>query len=257
MRQVGILLTARLGSTRLRRKHLLEINNKPILKTLIERIKNEFANEIKLGRVKIIIATSDEIENRDFQIFFEKTCDVFYGSKENIPLRHLEAARKYELDAIVSIDGDDILCSTEAMQSVYKRLALGKNFVKTQGLPLGMNVMGYSTEFLKASLKKHECDTLETGWGRIFNQTDLEIIDIHLVEENNRLRFTLDYETDYQFFKQVIVDLADVIYYCSTKSIIEHVLKHRLYEITDTVNEEYWMNFNTQVQEEKKKEETR
>ena len=162
--KTGILVTARLGSTRLEKKHLICVNDKPLILYLIERIRWEFKEEINKGDVKIIIATSDEHENRKFEDFSKFGVSVFYGSINNIPLRHSQATAVHELDAVVSVDGDDILCSPKGMREVYRELCKGTKYVKTSNLPFGMNSSGYASSFLEDSIRNHASDTLETGW---------------------------------------------------------------------------------------------
>ena len=167
--KTGIFITARLGSTRLEKKHLLTVNNHPILFFLIKRIKEEFREQLISGEIKIIIVTSDEPENREFENFQKDGATVFYGSINNIPLRHLQAATAHSLDSIISVDGDDILCSVKGMRTVYEALMQGAKYAKTSNFPFGMNSSGYSKDFLESSLNGHFGDILETGWGRIFD----------------------------------------------------------------------------------------
>ena len=67
---IGIQIIARLGSTRLKRKHLIKALDKTFLEWLILRIQNEFINEITLKEIKIFISTSDEIENKELMEAF-------------------------------------------------------------------------------------------------------------------------------------------------------------------------------------------
>ena len=46
---------------------------------------------------------------------------MFFGSDENIPLRHLECAVENNIDHIISIDGDDILSSTKATKNIIEK----------------------------------------------------------------------------------------------------------------------------------------
>lgn len=249
--KTGILITARLGSTRLKKKHMLAADGRPLLMYLIKRIKKEFSREIESGDVMQIIATSDEQENREFEVFTGEGLAVFYGSLSNIPLRHLQAAEKYLLDNIISIDGDDILCSVKGMRLVYESLNQGHHYVKTSNLPFGMNTFGYSVEFLKTSVKNHHNDVLETGWGRIFDSGKLININIPFPFQNHLLRFTLDYNEDYFFFKTLIEAKGENIYSISDEEIVSYVLNNHLYKVNENISREYWNNFYNKVEEEK------
>lgn len=253
--RTGILITARLGSSRLKKKHLLDVKGQPILIYLIRRIKAAFQQEIEEGKIQIVIATSDEPENRQFEMFFSQGVAVFYGSLCNIPLRHLQAAEEYGFDNIISVDGDDILCSVQGMKLVYKEFANGNVFVKTNGLPFGMNAVGYTTEFLKSSLSKAEFEVLETGWGRIFDESKVTILNTTISNCNEYMRFTLDYPEDFTFFNELITRFPLDLETSRDQEIVDYVEKEKLYEITKPVASEYWVNFNNGVEEETKKKE--
>ena len=241
--KTGIFITARLGSTRLKRKHLLPVNDHPILFFLIKRIEEEFKKELIDGKVKVIIVTSDERENREFENFSKDGATVFYGSINNIPLRHLQAAKAHSLNSIISIDGDDILCSVKGMRAVYEALMNGACFVKISNLPFGINSGGYSKNFLESSLNGHFDDILETGWGRIFDQSQLTEIHVPFPVQDNVLRFTLDYDEDYQFFKSVIEAFGDDIFIVQDEEIVKLVTNRKLYLINESISKQYWDNF--------------
>lgn len=246
---IGVFITARLGSTRLSEKHLIEVNEKPFIKWLVERFSTAFQENIDKNELKIFITTSVKTENKKFESIFDKSgAEVFYGSDENIPLRHLECAIENNIDHIISIDGDDILCSTEASKAVVDRLLGGAKMVQTAGLPLGMNCTGYSKVFLEYSLKGIEYNKLETGWGKIFDKNEIDIIQLRKDENIEKIRMTLDYEPDADFFKKVIsnIDVLNV----SDDMLIESIVTNNWNQINDHLDDIYWSNFNKQKQEE-------
>lgn len=247
---IGIFITARLGSTRLSEKHLIEVNGKPLIRWLVERFSAAFKENIEKNELKIFITTSIKAENKKFELIFDKNeAEVFYGSDQNIPLRHLECAIKNSINYIISIDGDDILCSTEASKLVIDKLLNGSKMVQTRGLPLGMNSTGYSNDFLGKSLLGIESKKLETGWGKIFDKNDIDIIQLGKDESIEKIRMTLDYEPDADFFKKVIsnIDVLNV----PDDLLIETIVANNWNQINDHLDAIYWSNFNKQKQEEK------
>ena len=50
---VGVFITARLGSTRLNEKHLIEVNGKPFIVWLVQRFLISFNTKIKRNDLKI------------------------------------------------------------------------------------------------------------------------------------------------------------------------------------------------------------
>lgn len=249
MMKTGIMITARLGSTRLKQKHLLKVREKPIVCYLIERIRREFKEEIAQNKIEVVIATSDEPDNRAFEELGIVNLKVFYGSIRNIPLRHHQAVESYGLSHVISVDGDDILCSVSGMRALYDAFLSGEDYVKTAGLPFGMNSMGYSHSFLESSVNIHLNDTLETGWGRIFDTSMLKTIAMGFPEDE-RLRFTLDYEEDYKFFSRIIELFGDAVYTATDQEMLDLVFKDDLWRLNENVCREYWQNFNKQRDQE-------
>lgn len=246
---IGIFITARLGSTRLSEKHLIEVNGKPMIRWLVDRFSAAFKENIEKNELKIFITTSTKAENKKFELIFDKKeAIVFYGSDQNIPLRHLECAIKNNINYIISIDGDDILCSTEASKLVIDKLLNGAKMVQTKGLPLGMNTTGYSKDFLEKSLVGIESRKLETGWGKIFDKNDIDIIQLGKDESVEKIRMTLDYQPDADFFTKVIsnIDVLNV----SDDLLIKAIVSNNWNQINDHLDAIYWSNFNNQKQEE-------
>jgi spore coat polysaccharide biosynthesis protein SpsF (cytidylyltransferase family) len=241
--KTGILITARLGSTRLERKHLLPVAGRPILTVLLRRINRAFRQGIAEHIVTMLIATSDEPENRQFEQFSTEGAAVFYGSSGNIPLRHLQAARAHGLEAIVSIDGDDILCSVAGMQAVWELLQKGASYARTAGLPFGMNSMGYTRNFLESSLAERTESLLETGWGRIFDESQAAEIRMPFPIQDDNLRFTLDYEEDYRFFQEIFDSLGERIWDIDDEGLVRHVIERNIHQFNQRIARQYWDNF--------------
>jgi spore coat polysaccharide biosynthesis protein SpsF len=241
--KTGFLICARLGSTRLPRKHLLPASGEPFVLHLIRRINHEFRAERSSGKAVVAIIASDEPENRDFVPALRGEGDVFFGSIENIPLRQMQAACHFGLDAIMSVDGDDILCSVEGMRAVHTALGGGAAYAKTNGLPLGMNVSGYRTAFLEQAMCGRDQNTLETGWTRIFETASPVVIDYRSPAADDKLRFTLDYDEDARFFKTVIERLGDKAAAATDAEIVDLVWREKIFEINAGLAAEYWQNF--------------
>jgi spore coat polysaccharide biosynthesis protein SpsF (cytidylyltransferase family) len=246
---IGVFITARLGSKRLQEKHLIEVDGKTLIQYLVRRFSIAFEEKIRKNELKLFLTTSIQRENRKFEKFFDTNeVTIFYGSDDNIPLRHLECALQYDIDYIISIDGDDILCSTEATKLVIDSLLNGSKMVQVEGLPLGMNPTGYTVKFLDNSLKGKEPNKLETGWGKIFDKNEIEIIKVKVPYDYTEIRMTLDYEADANFFKTVISNI-DVVNVTDTV-LIDSIRKNNWSQFNIHLDDIYWSNFNAQKQQE-------
>lgn len=239
---VGLLVTARMGSTRLLDKHLRDIGGRPALTHLLARVEREFADELQSGRATALIVTGNEQRNKAFESLTEGTAfSVFYGDDDNVPLRHLQAAEGLGLEAIVSIDGDDIFCAPEAMREVGRHLAQGAAVVKTRGLPLGMNAWGYSRAALAQALAVARPGLLETGWGRIFDSLPVTecVLDCPGADA---VRATLDYPEDLVFFDgcvRAFPNWSDM----PSAALVGCVVERGLHHLNASLKDEYWKNF--------------
>lgn len=253
MKRIGFVITARLGSSRLGRKHLLEVDGRHIITYLIDRIRAGFRREIDAGEAAIVLATTERAEDRAFEAFASPDVAVFFGSEQNIPLRLLRAAETYRLDGIINAEGDDILCSLGAMRRVYEALVDGAPYVKTTGLPFGLNSFGLSREFLAGAMRGREHEVFDTGWLRLFGERQPKHIDIDGTEEQGRLRFSLDYLEDYEFLKRIIQRLGPSVLTATDAQVVDLALRERLYEINRMRIDEYWKNFASGMESEERK----
>lgn len=242
----GILITARVGSSRLPQKHFIEATGKTFIEWLILRLQKQFAEEIKNNRVKIVIATSVKPKNKIFEEKIKSLAEVFYGDDENIPHRHLQCAKHFGFSNIISVDGDDILCSASGAYDIYKNLNTDSSIdiCSTTGLPLGMNVSGYSVSYLEKCLKGKEKNKMETGWGRVFVNPREKKIRIGDYDIHSSLRFTLDYEDDAKFFSTIINEMKEKIISISDEDLIKFVEQKNYFKINSHLSEQYWKNFN-------------
>lgn len=196
--KIGLLVTARMGSTRLHDKHLKPLNGRPALSYLLDRIERTFKTPVLEGLAQVFIATGNASANAALSVLSNDHVNLFHGDDDNIPLRHLQLAKAHLLDAIVSIDGDDLFCSPDAMRAVYEGLKQGLPLVKTTGYPFGMNAWGYSCAALEQAVSTQDHGLLETGWGRAFDAIDAKVIELDCADAE-KVRATLDYPLDLDF----------------------------------------------------------
>ncbi len=244
----GIFVVARLGSSRLFEKHLIKAGGKSLIEWLVDKFVFSFSEEIENKDICIYVVTSYKEENKKFEMVFSKNkkVNIFYGSDSNIPLRQLQCAEANNISEIISIDGDDILCSTSAAKQIRDSLMQNVSYVQSTGLPFGMNVSGYQTDFLRQSLKNYKTSTLETGWGRIFDNTALKEVRLGQYDKDKRLRLTLDYEEDAKFFEAIINTLGSKLLTIDDASLVSFIIENKFYEINQHVSNRYWKNFDLQ-----------
>ncbi len=98
------LLQARMDSSRLPGKVMLEVLGKPLIGYLLERLSRSKKID------KIVLATSVN-KNNDILCEYVQSqgYDIFRGSEEDVLSRYYEAAKKYRGETIVRITGDCVL----------------------------------------------------------------------------------------------------------------------------------------------------
>lgn len=248
---IGVFVNVRTGSQRLTNKHFRTINHTPILTILLERLNNRISRIFHDAKLTLIITTGEYHTNHLFNEIAEALdLHIFYGSNDNIPYRHLQACEHYGLDAAISIDGDDIIPSIEALTETVVALFEDKSLVTTFGLPIGMNVHGYSASTLKTVMRGIERNRLETGWMQIFDSYERYQITYTEFQKYNVIRATLDYDDDLKFFERIIQEIENWET-LSTNSICDEILKRKIYKENSHLHNQYWKFHNEQKKQEK------
>jgi len=156
--KTAAIIQARMGSTRLPGKVLMEINGQPVLKRLIDRVK------VSQSIDQVIVATGFDFKNDSLRRWcFHNEIDVYSGPEDDVLQRVLLCAQYYHVDRIVDITGDcplidyrhiDAIC--RAMKE-YTTIDYGSNiFPRTW--PDGFDVQVYSTELLERIHEKLKDD---------------------------------------------------------------------------------------------------
>ena len=158
MIKVAAIVQARMGSERLPGKVAMEIEGKPMLAHLIERLKH--AKKID----QIIIATSNK-QTDDTVAQIAEACGVscYRGSEADVLSRYLEAAEKYKVDIIVRITGDCPLVDPFIVDELIRNYLvsdfdyMGVNIGK-DGYPRGLDAEIFSSETLQKAAEYIEKD---------------------------------------------------------------------------------------------------
>lgn len=242
---VGIFIPVRIGSTRLPQKALMRVNGKCILEYLIERIK--FVNE---KSAKIMICTTDLKEDLVLDDLADRnSIGIFHGETENILKRQYDCARIHDIDFIVNVDGDDILCNPEYINKIINEHHKKPNYdvIQTEGLPFGTNSMGYQIGALEKIMDILEQKKIDTGWGEIIKDEMLfHILKLHAnFDESIEARLTLDYIEDFKVFENIIQAIFEPGKYLKQSDIITYLRRHpEVLKTNHHLNETYWQNYN-------------
>jgi len=246
----AIFVTARLGSTRLPKKHLKYVcsgkcNGKERYKErsiefVFEQIKYYEASR----GIKVILCTTDLKEDDELCAIVDNElraivdngfygAHIFRGSAEDKLQRWLDAAKTYDVDFFVTFDADDLFCSLELIDNALLQYGRDKSIDFIYGpkdLICGAFTYGIKTSALeKVCQIKNTADTemiekyfMETG---MFNTCELKHIPATF--RKPWIRATLDYKEDLKFFRNVICYFRDRgKMYFTLDEVILYLLEH-------------------------------
>ena len=111
--KTGIIIQARMGSTRLPNKVMLEFNNNSVLGHLVDNVSNT---------LPVYIATSTNKENDIIKAKFSDI--VFRGSENDVMKRTLDCAYHNKLDVIVEITADCPLITSRMIDRMLEEFKL-------------------------------------------------------------------------------------------------------------------------------------
>ncbi len=134
--KIGVIVQARMGSTRLPGKVARKISGKPMLGHIIERLKE--ADELD----QIIVATSDkEEDNKIVKIAEGENVTNFRGSEEDVLSRYIEAAERYKLDVVLRVTGDCPLIDPVTIDELILEFLRSDDidYMRLEGYPRGLD----------------------------------------------------------------------------------------------------------------------
>lgn len=204
------IIQARMGSTRLPGKVLKEINNKPMLTYMLDRLKKSK----KLD--KIVIATS--ILEKDDAI--EKFCkdygiECFRGSESDVLSRYYECAKQYNPDIVVRLTADCPLADPNIIDSVIQKFednnvdyCANTVPIETSTFPDGTDVEVFSFEALEKAYNEVKDKHFREHVTFQFWQTNWYKSIQYIGEKDySKYRITVDYPEDFEVVSYVFNEL--------------------------------------------------
>ena len=197
----AIFITVRMKSTRLPGKALLDIQGKPVIEHLIDRLKMAKLPDL------IVLCTSTHPDDAVLVDVARKNhIEHFRGSEDDKLDRYLNAAKKYDVDFIVVTEGDNIFYEPDIIDGFIELyLSTKADYISCPELPIGTAPHGIKVEALKQVCRiKSETDT--EVWRGYFTDTDLfKVKCIEVAEElkHPEIRLTIDYPEDYELSQEI------------------------------------------------------
>ena len=132
--KVVACIVARMNSRRLPQKALANVDGKPLLQRLVERIQCAASVD------EVVICTSS---HPDDAILLEKAeawgAGAFAGDEDNVLSRLIAVGERCQADLVLRVTGDNVLTCPEAIDGmVPHHLEHHAEYTRTNGLPLGV-----------------------------------------------------------------------------------------------------------------------
>lgn len=197
---VGIIIQARMGSTRLPGKILRDFEGKTLLEHIVYRLRAKLQQESDIVIATSVLASDDVVQ--EFCESHKIKC--YRGDEQNVLSRYFLCAEQNNYEHIVRMTGDNPFPDIEELNNLItyhidNNMDFTENF---STLPVGVGMEIFSFETLKVSMEKAFLE-------KHFEHADEYVLD-HLTEfshatlENQypknyaQIRLTVDTEEDYK-----------------------------------------------------------
>ncbi len=239
----GIIIQARLGSTRLPRKILREFyGGKTLLETVISNLQ-------KVVGTKIIVATSVIPNNDELESFLkERNVTVFRGSEDDVLCRFIGAAEANNIDCIVRICSDNPFLDWHGVTTlIEKAKTCDADYIgyRINNTPSIKTHFGFWGEYVKLDALKRVAKTTD-------EKTAHEHVTIHIysnpedykcewidcpdfLQGRNDIRLTVDNIEDFENAQKVFKTLYEANPDFGLEEVVKYIDEHT--ELRDSMKQ--------------------
>lgn len=223
--KIGIIIQARMGSTRLPTKVLKKIGNKNLLEHILFRL-----SYLK-HKCKIVIATSVLKQDDAIEKFCkENSVNCFRGSETNVLQRYYLCAKKNNFEHIIRLTGDNPFTDIEELDNLINlHLDTKSDYSRSFfNLPKGVGAEIFTFEALEKSYnyglkdnhKEHVNEYIEE------NENKFKISNLKIENQKNRPDISLTVDTEEDYKKACFIVENSKNEYISTKEAIDLCLQY-------------------------------
>lgn len=226
--KIGVIIQARLGSTRLPNKVMLPLpmgSERTIISEIIERVKD--VSEIS----NVIVATSISKVNDDLESYIDSLkVECYRGSENDVLSRFYEIVIKHNFEYVIRLTGDNPIVDNILLKEFISNfISNDLDYSYSNNLPLGCNFeMMKASEIIKAYKNTEDLFDKEhvTPYIKRFAKKTENFLFNNIVVINN-LRLTIDYASDYAFINLIYTMLKN-----KSKSVKN---------ITNLIEDNFWL----------------
>jgi len=216
------IIQARMGSTRLPRKVMLPLLDKPVIWRIYERLCSS-----KNIDQTCISTSTNSLDDKIEEFAKKENISYFRGSEEMIVNRLLNTAKKFKADAIVRVTGDCPLTDPKIIDQLIQIYLEKQNcdFVSNtieRTFPHGLDTEVISTDFLEVLDKKLQDAKTQESFIKYVNSNTKKFSCFNFAYNKNLsyLRWTLDYNEDYIFINKIYQNLYSKIHIFDMNDIL-------------------------------------
>jgi spore coat polysaccharide biosynthesis protein SpsF len=199
-----VVLQARMSSSRLPGKVMMQINNKPMIYWQIKRI-------LKAKKVNsLVVATSlDTTDDVLSQFLEDHSINVYRGSLDNVLSRFIEVSENYPHDSLIRLTGDCPLVMPDLLDQMIEAFYeedvdyLSNTLDPTypDGLDIEIMKQGVLEKLSTFNLEPKELEHVTFG---IYQRPRIFKLSNYLNKSNqSRERWTVDYQEDFEFVTSI------------------------------------------------------
>lgn len=212
------IVQARMGSTRLPGKVMMEMCSKPVIWHVVERLKLAKKSD------RIVVATSrDRRDDPLCEYLRQADIEYFRGSEQDVLDRFYETSKQYPSDAIVRATADNPLVDPVIMDETlafFEREPF--RYVKTKGFPLGIGIEVFTAELLEEAhrMAQMDCEREHVTPYMYTRQSSCGIYESRIPTDKTRL--TMDTSEDFELIR----DIYDHLYQGYHGFLLVDIIKH-------------------------------
>lgn len=134
MSRIVLIVQARMGSTRLPGKMLLDLAGQPLIARIIERVKRV------RGLDAIVVATTENPEDDELvRVASQFGVESFRGARDDLVDRYYQAAKTFEAEIVLRLPGDNPCPEPEAFERLVESHRRGRAHFSSNITQVGGN----------------------------------------------------------------------------------------------------------------------
>jgi len=233
--EIVAIVQARMNSTRLPGKVLLDIEGMPLIQRVVDKVSCSKVD-------KVVVATTENTNDDKLVEWCESNSISFFrGNEDNVLERFYECAKFFNADVIVRVTSDDPFKDPIVINRAIDTLFDGKyDYVSNTihpTFPEGVDIEVFTIDALKKCFNNAILDSEKEHvtpyiWK---NNNDFSLYNFTYEENLSSLRWTIDYKEDLDFSRAVYKQLKHKKCF-SMKDVLSVLKQHpKLFDLQKSI----------------------